>query len=92
MSTPTQRISTLLKYIPAKDIPYATKFFNERDFESLRDLVKSDIHILKKKKDESLEEQIDFLRELKSEVDAYLLMIGLEEEGEDETDFWGGES
>lgn len=92
MSTPTQRISSLLKYIPAKDIPYATKFFNERDFESLRDLVKSDIHILKKKKDESLEEQIDFLRELKSEVDAYLLMIGLEEEGEDETDFWGGES
>lgn len=92
MSTPTQRISSLLKYIPAKDIPYATKFFNERDFESLRDLVKSDIHILKKKKDESLEEQIDFLRELKSEVDAYLLMIGLEEEGKDETDFWGGES
>lgn len=92
MSTPTQRISSLLKYIPAKDIPYATKFFNERDFESLRDLVKSDIHTLKKKKDESLEEQIDFLRELKSEVDAYLLMIGLEEEGEDETDFWGGES
>lgn len=92
MNTPTQRISSLLKYIPAKDIPYATKFFNERDFESLRDLVKSDIHILKKKKDESLEEQIDFLRELKSEVDAYLLMIGLEEEGEDETDFWGGES
>lgn len=92
MSTPTQRISSLLKYIPAKDIPYATKFFNERDFESLRDLVKSDIHILKKKKDESLDEQIDFLRELKSEVDAYLLMIGLEEEGEDETDFWGGES
>ena len=92
MSTPTQRISSLLKYIPAKDIPYATKFFNERDFESLRDLIKSDIHILKKKKDERLEEQIDFLRELKSEVDAYLLMIGLEEEGEDETDFWGGES
>lgn len=92
MSTPTQRISSLLKYVPAKDIPYATKFFNERDFESLRDLVKSDIHILKKKKDESLEEQIDFLRELKSEVDAYLLMIGLEEEGEDGTDFWGGES
>lgn len=92
MSTPTQRISSLLKYIPAKDIPYATKFFNERDFESLRDLVKSDIHILKKKKEESLEEQIDFLRELKSEVDAYLLMIGLGDEGEDETDFWGGES
>lgn len=92
MSTPIQRINSLIVHVPAKDIPYATKFLKERDFESLRDLVKSDIHILKKKKDDSLEEQIDFLRELKSEVDAYLLMIGLEDEGEGETDFWGGES
>lgn len=90
MSTPTQRISSLLKHIPAKDIPYATKFFNERDFEALRDLVKSDILILKKKKDESLEDQINLLRELKAEVDSYLLMIGLEDDEEDEENFWEG--
>lgn len=90
MSTPTQRISSLLKHIPAKDIPYATKFFNERDFEALRDLVKSDILILKKKKDESLEDQINLLRELKAEIDSYLLMIGLEDDGEDEENFWEG--
>ena len=53
--------------------------------------MKSDIQILRKKKDDSLEEQINFLRELKAEVDSYLLLIGLEEEGEDETDFWGGD-
>ena len=91
MSTPVERVRSLLKYIPARDIPYATKFFQEREFEALRDLVKSDIQILRKKKDDSLEEQIDFLRELKAEVDSYLLLIGLEEEGEDETDFWGGD-
>lgn len=91
MSTPTQRISSLLKYIPAKDIPYATKFLQERNFEALRDLVKSDIQILKREKDDSLEEQLDYLRELKSEVDSYLLMIGLEDEGDYETDFWGGD-
>lgn len=91
MSTPVERIESLLIYIPAKDIPFATKFLQERNFEALRDLVKSDIQILKRKKDDSLEEQLGYLRELKSEVDSYLLMIGLEDEGEDETDFWGGD-
>lgn len=91
MSTPVERIESLLIYVPAKDIPFATKFLQERNFEALRDLVKSDIQILKRKKDDSLEEQLDYLRELKSEVDSYLLMIGLEDEGEDETDFWGGD-
>lgn len=92
MSTPVERIRGLLEHVPAKDIPYATKFLQERNFEALRDLVKSDIQILRKKKDDSLEEQIDFLRELKAEVDSYLLLIGLEDGDEDETDFWGGES
>ena len=91
MSTPVERIKNLLETIPAKDLPYATKFFEERNFESLRDLVKSDIKILLKKKDIIYEDQINFLRELKAEIDSYLLILGLEEEDEDETDFWGGE-
>lgn len=89
MATPVERIKSLLENIPAKDIPYATKFLNDRDFESLRDLVKSDIQILRKKHDEALAEQIDLLRELKAEIDAYLLMIGLEEDG-DVINFWEG--
>lgn len=90
MSTPVQRIKQLLFCVPEKDIPYANKFIKERDFEALRDLVKSDIRIFLKKKDESLEEQIDSLRLLKTEIDAYLLLLGLEDD-EVETDFWEGE-
>lgn len=90
MSTPVQRIKQLLFCVPEKDIPYANKFIKERDFESLRDLVKSDIRIFLKKKDESFEEQIDNLRLLKTEIDAYLLLLGLEDD-EVETDFWKGE-
>lgn len=90
MSTPVQRIKQLLSCVSEKDIPYANKFIKERDFEALRDLVKSDIRILLKKKDESLEEQIDNLRLLKTEIDAYLLLLGLEDD-EVETDFWEGE-
>lgn len=84
-------MKSLLPNIPARDIPYATKFIEERDFEALRDLVKSNIHTLIKKNDSSLENQIDNLRELKAEVDSYLLLIGLDEEDEVDTDFWGGE-
>lgn len=90
MSTPVQRIKQLLFCVPEKDIPYANKFIKERNFEALRDLVKSDIRILLKKKDESFEEQIDNLRLLKTEIDAYLLLLGLEDD-EIETDFWEGE-
>lgn len=90
MSTPVQRIKQLLSCVLEKDIPYANKFIKERDFEALRDLVKSDIRILLKKKDESLEEQIDNLRLLKTEIDSYLLLLGLEDD-EVETDFWEGE-
>lgn len=89
MSTPVQRIKQLLSCVPEKDIPYANKFIKERDFESLRDLIKSDIHILLKKKDATLEEQIDNLRLLKTEIDAYLLLLNLEDDNM-ETDFWEG--
>ena len=91
MSTPVQRIKQLLSYIPKKDIPYANKFIEGRNFEDLRDLVKSDIQILLKKKDESLKEQIDNLRVLKTEIDSYLFLLGLEDDDKVETDFWGGE-
>ena len=90
MSTPVQRIKQLLFCVPEKDIPYANKFIKERNFEALRNLVKSDIRILLKKKDESFEEQIDNLRLLKTEIDAYLLLLGLEDD-EIEIDFWEGE-
>ena len=90
MSTPVQRIKQLLFCVPEKDIPYANKFIKERNFEALRDLVKSDIRILLKKKDESFEEQIYNLRLLKTEIDAYLLLLGLEDD-EIEIDFWEGE-
>lgn len=90
MSTPVQKIKQLLSCVPKKDIPYANKFIKERDFEALRDLVKSNIQILLKKKDESLEEQINNLRFLKTEIDSYLLLLGFEND-EIEIDFWEGE-
>lgn len=87
MGTQTDKIKQLLNMIPAKDIPYATEFFNKRDFESLRDLVKSDIIILRKKKQEEDIKRVELLRELKAEIDSYLLLIGKEEQ--ENENFWG---
>ena len=88
MSTAVQKIKSLIPNIPARDIRYATECVEERDFEARRELVKSDIHILMKKKDSSMENQISILEELKAEIDAYLLLLGLDD-NENEIDFWG---
>lgn len=87
MKNPVQKISELISYVPARDIPYANKFLESRDFESLRDIVKSDITILKRKRDESCAEQLEMLIQLKAEIDSYLLLLGLDEG--DQKDFWG---
>lgn len=81
------KIKSLIVYIPEKDIKYAEAFLKKRDFESLRDLVKSDITILKRKRDLSLMDIIDHLIELKAELDNYLLLIGCEDD--DNINFWG---
>lgn len=86
MKSHVEKIIELVKWIPSKDIPYATSFIEKRDFESLRDLVKSDIVILRRKRREDLSEQIEMLIQMKAEIDSYLLLLGLVEG--DVANFW----
>lgn len=87
MKNPVQKINELISYVPARDIPYANKFLENRDFESLRDLIKSDITIIRRKKDDSNAEQLEMLIQLKAEIDSYLLLLGTDDG--DLKDFWG---
>lgn len=77
-----KRIRELLDSVPARDLPYATGFLAKRDFESLRELVKSDINIIRKelikKQDQDMEIRIARLRELYAEIDTYLMVLGEE--------------
>lgn len=77
-----KRIRELLDSVPARDLPYATGFLDKRDFESLRELVKSDINIIRKelikKQDPDMEIRIARLRELYAEIDTYLMVLGEE--------------
>lgn len=79
MKSHVEKIVELVKWIPPKDIPYANMFIENRDFESLRDLIKSDITIIRRKRKEALAEQLEMLLQLKAEIDCYLLLLGTDD-------------
>ena len=96
MSTILNNIKTLIPYLPSKDIPYANKFLEVRNFESLQELVNSSIYIIKKNlksdkpKEEYLKLDLDKLASLKAEVDLYSTQLEIPEleldEEEEEND------
>lgn len=74
---PLDRIKSLLTSLPKKDIEYAQKFLDKRDFESLKMLIDSSIIRIRKNlasdnpKTEYLELDFENLQRLKLEVDGY---------------------
>ena len=87
MSEPVERIKALMDSLPEKDIPLGYKFLNERDFDSLKELVDSAIYKVKKslKSDNPKEEyrkvNLEDLNMLKSEVDMYIIQLEIPEDG-----------
>lgn len=81
MSKRVDKIYSLIKNLPNKDINLGYKFLEERDFESLKDLVDSAIYKIKSNlvtnqiKEEYLDIDLDLLTSLKAEVDVYLTQI-----------------
>lgn len=95
MKKPTQRIKSLLQYLPSKDIPLGERLLEKRDIEQLKMLIDSALYLTKKNQvKEDIPEKYrlinaEKLEELKSEVDNYhslLANIFEEEEYESELD------
>ena len=97
--SPVQKMKELVQFLPEKDIKYANKFIEERNFEAFAELVKSDIVKLERSidkiTDEYSEERLELqrtlaqLEKLKSEIDSYLILLGYSENelyGEDDYD------
>lgn len=97
MSTPIIKITNLIQYLPEKDIKFAKKFLKERQFEYLKEIVDSDIYkVLKdRKKEESNQKytniDLDSLYSLQSELAAYLLLLGINNEEDYDNDYLMGE-
>ena len=87
MSEPVERMKALMSSLPEKDIPLGHKFLNERDFDSLKELIDSAIYKVKKslKSDNPREEyrkvNLEDLNMLKSEVDMYIIQLEIPEDG-----------
>lgn len=90
MSKPVDRIRALISSLPERDIPLGYKFLDERDFDSLKELVDSAMYKVKKsQRSENPKEiyakiSLEDLSRLKSEVDTYIVQI----ESPSEEDFY----
>ena len=86
MSEPVERIKALMDSLPEKDIPLGYKFLNERDFDSLKELVDSAIYKVKKSiksdnpREEYMKVNLEDLDVLKSEVDMYIIQLKIPED------------
>ena len=86
MSEPVERMKALMDSLPERDIPLGHKFLNERDFDSLKELVDSAIYKVKKslKSDNPKEEyrkvNLEDLNMLKSKVDMYIIQLEIPED------------
>lgn len=78
MSQPLETIKRLIPGLPAKDIKYALKFVEEREFGKLLEIIDSDIYLVNQNsialepKEKYNNIDIDKLIRLKSEVEEYM--------------------
>lgn len=94
--SPVEQMKELMVSLPKRDIPLGYKFLENRDFQSLKELIDSALYKVKKSansenpKPEYQDISIDNLDELKSVVDTYSLCIFPEDRSEDcyEDDPW----
>lgn len=93
MSNSVERMKALMCFLPEKDITLGHRFLNERDFDSLKELVDSAIYKVKKSlksdnpKEEYLKISLEDLSRLKSEVDTYITQIEVSEDYVYDEDF-----
>lgn len=86
MSTQIERLMKLMKALPKKDIPIGYKYFKERDFLMLKELVDSAIIKINNNlnsenpKEEYLNIDREQLDKLKLELDLYISYTELEED------------
>ena len=86
MSKPVERIQALIGSFPERDIPLGHKFLNERDFDSLKELIDSAIYKVRRSlksdnpKEEYLKVNLEDLSRLKSEVDVYIVQLEPEDD------------
>lgn len=79
--TPVERINSLISSLPSTDRRLASNLLNERKFEDLFELVKSDIYKHRKaKEDNKPDSSLDDMNVLLSEIISYVDQMGWSDE------------
>ena len=93
MSEQVKRMKALMCSLPERDIPLGHKFLNERNFDSLKELVDSALYKVMRSlksdnpKEEYLKVNLEDLNRLKSEVDMYIVQWEIPEDDMYNEDF-----
>ena len=86
MNPSIKKIEALLPYLPQKDVNLAGKFLSERKFESLLEIIDSDIYLVRRDqlketpKEEYANISLENLLQLRSELSEYMSYLVLPED------------
>lgn len=72
MKSPLKRIEELIPALPSKDAKLAVKFLAKRDFQSILELVESDLYKSMSHVDDTPDEYVSNLTELRGELLTYM--------------------
>ena len=91
------KIKNLIKYLPSKDIRIGEKFYHNRDFKSLQELIDSAIYKIEKNNEKEtpnpqlLNLDMESLVLLKTEVDNIVIQLSIEDNEENNKEIDDGE-
>lgn len=74
-----EQIRYLIKFLPKKDIKYAELFLNKREFDKLKELIKSDIYLIEHdSQDKYVEINLKEIYRLDEAVDDYTAWLDID--------------
>lgn len=87
MKSPLKRIEELIPALPGKDAQLAKKYLENRDFQSILDIVESDIYKAEKARygrlEEASDDYISSLTELRGELLTYMSYLDVPDDLDD---------
>lgn len=82
MKSLLEQIKDLIKFLPEKDIKYAELFLSNREFDKLKEIVKSDIYLIEHDtQDKYLGINLEGIYRLEEAVDDYTALLDIDLDG-----------
>lgn len=88
MKNPLERMRRLIPILPGKDAKLCEDYLNQRNFEAVLEIVKSDIYKARKKKSDELpDDYISTLIELEGELVSYMSILEVSDNSDEYDDY-----